>query len=56
MDKIQKLAEKLKKFTFDDIVILAEMEDEAVEKSLEKLVQEEVLKEMKQGYILNVEI
>ncbi len=54
MDKIQKLAEKLNKFTFDDIAILAEMEDDAVEKSLEKLVQQEILKEMKQGYILNV--
>src|SRR5574344_544636 len=54
MDTIEKLAEKLKKFTFDDIAILAEMEDEAAEKSLEKLVQQEILKEIKQGYILNV--
>lgn len=54
MDKIQKLAEKLKKFTFDDIAILAEMEEAEVEKEIEKLVQEEVLKEIKQGYILNV--
>jgi hypothetical protein len=54
MDKIKKLAEKLKKFTFYDIAILAEAEDDFVEKELKRLVQEEVLKEIKQGYVFNV--
>lgn len=51
MTKIKYLARKLKAFTFNEIFILAEMEAVQLKKTLDKLVEELVLKQDTQGYI-----
>lgn len=51
MEKIIYLSKKLKAFTFDEIFLLAEMEKESLEKSLNELVENGTLKQDTQGYI-----
>lgn len=51
MEKIIYLSKKLKAFTFDEIFLLAEMEKENLEKSLNELVENGTLKQDTQGYI-----
>jgi hypothetical protein len=51
MDKIIYLAQKLQAFTFDEILILAEIEKGELENILEKLVIANVLSKTSQGYV-----
>ena len=51
MKKIKFLARKLKTFTFNDIFTLAETPKVELQEKLDKLVEENVLKETSQGYI-----
>lgn len=51
MNKITYLAKKLKTFTYTDILLLAEMEESELKKTLAKLEKEGILKNTKQGYI-----
>lgn len=51
MEKIIYLSKKLKAFTFDEIFLLAEMQKEELEKSLNELVENGTLKQDTQGYI-----
>lgn len=51
MKKVKFLARKLKAFSFNDIFSLAEMPREELQEKLNKLVEENILKNTAQGYI-----
>lgn len=51
MEKIIYLSKKLKAFTFDEIFLLAEMQKEELEKSLNELVENGTLKQDLQGFV-----
>ena len=51
MEKFIYLSKKLKAFTFDEIFLLAEMQKEELEKSLNELVEDGTLKQDLQGFV-----
>lgn len=51
MKKVKFLARKLKAFSFNDIFSLAEMPREELQEKLNKLIEENILKNTAQGYI-----
>lgn len=51
MKKIRYLSRKLKAFTFEDIVLLAETPKEKLQSALQELIDEGVLKKTNQGYV-----
>ncbi len=52
MEKVKYLAKKLKTFTFNEMLILSEIEYKALQIILDELVKEMYLKQDSQGYVL----